>query len=143
MKITKKKKNIHNFAYLKLNISYNNIFLTLTDKNGNVLIQNSSGKLGFKGSKKKNPYVASQVVKNTLQKLFKSEIKVKCIIFQIKSHVRASEIFNAISQAEDFFSSEKNLIKDPSTPKNSPIFYIQYVKLKAHNGIRKQKSRRL
>jgi small subunit ribosomal protein S11 len=41
--------------------TYNNTKLVLTDKNGNVLCQSSSGALGFKGAKKGTPFAAAKV----------------------------------------------------------------------------------
>ena len=41
--------------------TYNNTKLVLTDKNGNVLCQYSSGALGFKGAKKGTPFAAAKV----------------------------------------------------------------------------------
>lgn len=38
--------------------SFNNIIITLTNKNGQVLSWSSAGKVGFKGSKKNTPYAA-------------------------------------------------------------------------------------
>jgi small subunit ribosomal protein S11 len=47
--------------------SYNNIIITLTDKEGNSLGWISSGKIGFKGSKKATPFAASKVAENISQ----------------------------------------------------------------------------
>ncbi|KKQ78159.1 MAG: Ribosomal protein S11 [Parcubacteria group bacterium GW2011_GWA1_38_7] len=41
--------------------TYNNTELVLTDKKGNVLAVESSGKLGFKGAKKGTPFAAAKV----------------------------------------------------------------------------------
>ncbi|MDP3982323.1 MAG: 30S ribosomal protein S11 [bacterium] len=41
--------------------SYNNILMSLTDPQGNVLGSTSSGSIGFKGSKKATPFAASKV----------------------------------------------------------------------------------
>ncbi len=38
--------------------TFNNIAITLTDPNGNVLSSASSGTVGFKGSRKSTPYAA-------------------------------------------------------------------------------------
>ena len=52
MKINKK--NIYNFAYIKVKPTSNNIFITLTDISGNVILSKHAGLLNYKGSKKKN-----------------------------------------------------------------------------------------
>ncbi|MEI7802297.1 MAG: 30S ribosomal protein S11 [Bacteroidota bacterium] len=38
--------------------SFNNIIISLTNKNGSVISWSSAGKVGFKGSKKNTPYAA-------------------------------------------------------------------------------------
>ena len=47
--------------------SYNNVILTLTNSQGNVLAWNSSGQLGFKGRKKATPFAASKVAEALCQ----------------------------------------------------------------------------
>lgn len=46
---------------LHVRSTYNNTELVLTDKKGNVLAWESSGKLGFKGAKKGTPFAAAKV----------------------------------------------------------------------------------
>lgn len=46
---------------LHVRSTYNNTELVLTDKKGNVLASESSGKLGFKGAKKGTPFAAAKV----------------------------------------------------------------------------------
>lgn len=41
--------------------TYNNTLITLADKNGNAIIQSSSGAMGFKGAKKGTPFASSRV----------------------------------------------------------------------------------
>jgi small subunit ribosomal protein S11 len=41
-----------------INASFNNIIITLTNNNGQVISWSSAGKMGFKGSKKNTPYAA-------------------------------------------------------------------------------------
>ena len=43
-------------AYIKS--TFNNIIITITDKQGNVLTWSSGGSVGFKGSRKSTPYAA-------------------------------------------------------------------------------------
>jgi len=54
-----------------VNASYNNMILTATDKNGNVLAWASAGSLGFSGPKKATPFAASKVVSVIAEKLKK------------------------------------------------------------------------
>ncbi|MCC5915562.1 MAG: 30S ribosomal protein S11 [Balneolaceae bacterium] len=55
----KKKKQIANpngMAFIKA--TFNNVLVSVTDANGNVLSWSSSGKEGFRGSRKNTPYAA-------------------------------------------------------------------------------------
>lgn len=55
-----KKRNVkvepEGFAYIKA--SFNNIIVTLTNKQGQVISWGTAGKAGFRGSKKNTPYAA-------------------------------------------------------------------------------------
>ncbi|TAE47426.1 MAG: 30S ribosomal protein S11 [Cytophagia bacterium] len=44
--------------------SFNNIIISLTNNNGQVISWASAGKMGFKGSKKNTPYAAQVAAKN-------------------------------------------------------------------------------
>ncbi|MCB0702868.1 MAG: 30S ribosomal protein S11 [Candidatus Kapaibacterium sp.] len=48
--------DVHGKAFVKA--SFNNVIVTITDTYGNTLAWSSSGKNGFKGSKKNTPYAA-------------------------------------------------------------------------------------
>ncbi len=41
-----------------IHASFNNIIVSLTNKNGEVIAWSSAGKMGFRGSKKNTPYAA-------------------------------------------------------------------------------------
>lgn len=41
-----------------INATFNNIIISLTNKNGEVISWSSAGKMGFRGSKKNTPYAA-------------------------------------------------------------------------------------
>ncbi len=49
--------------------TYNNTVITVTDMNGNVIGWGSSGRTGFKGSKKSTPYAAQRTMEETLARL--------------------------------------------------------------------------
>ena len=59
-KVKQRKKIQAGRIYIKS--SYNNMVITATDTNGNVLTWSSSGSLGFSGPKKATPFAASKVV---------------------------------------------------------------------------------
>ncbi len=49
-------------AYIKA--TFNNIIVSLTNDNGQVISWSSSGKMGFKGSKKNTPYAAQMAAED-------------------------------------------------------------------------------
>jgi small subunit ribosomal protein S11 len=57
-----KKKKVHVDPYGRVFIqaTFNNIIVSITNGNGQVVAWSSAGKMGFKGSKKNTPYAASQ-----------------------------------------------------------------------------------
>lgn len=118
-----------NFGYIKVKPTLNNIFITLTDIKGNVLISKHAGLIKFKGSKKRTPYVAGQVVKNLILSLNKLNIKIKLFILQIKGYIKGSNI--------------NNIVRQLAALNIRNIFYIEYLNIKNHNGLRLKKKRRL
>lgn len=56
----KKKKSVkvESIGEAHIHASFNNIIISLTNKQGQVISWSSSGKMGFKGSKKNTPYAA-------------------------------------------------------------------------------------
>lgn len=48
-------------AIVHVKSSFNNTLVTVTTVEGDVLLRNSSGKLGFKGSRKGTPFAATQI----------------------------------------------------------------------------------
>ncbi len=54
------------YAYIKA--SFNNIIITLTNKQGQVISWSSAGKSGFRGSKKNTPYAAQIAATDAAQK---------------------------------------------------------------------------
>lgn len=58
---TKKTKRHIDAAIAHVKSSFNNTVVTVTTLQGDVLMQNSAGKLGYKGSRKGTPFAATQV----------------------------------------------------------------------------------
>ena len=56
--VKKRKVNIESTGEAHINASFNNIIISLTNKNGDVISWSSAGKMGFRGSKKNTPYAA-------------------------------------------------------------------------------------
>jgi len=51
---------------LYIQSSFNNTIVTITDINGNTLSWSSSGRCGFKGSRKSTPYAATTAIEKAL-----------------------------------------------------------------------------
>jgi small subunit ribosomal protein S11 len=49
--------------------TYNNTVISVTDMQGNVLVQSSAGRVGFSGTRKATPYAGQQAVADVLEKL--------------------------------------------------------------------------
>jgi small subunit ribosomal protein S11 len=79
-KVTRKKKVVvepHGEAHIQA--TFNNIIISLTNSNGQVISWASSGKMGFKGSKKNTPYaaqVAAEDAAKTAYELGLRKVKV-------------------------------------------------------------------
>jgi small subunit ribosomal protein S11 len=57
-KKTKKKIQVEAAGIAHVKATFNNVIITLTDSYGNTISWASSGKMGFKGSKKNTPFAA-------------------------------------------------------------------------------------
>ena len=47
-----------------VNASFNNVIVTLTNSEGQVISWSSAGKMGFRGSKKNTPYAAQMAAQD-------------------------------------------------------------------------------
>lgn len=47
--------------------TFNNTLITITDLNGNTIAWSSTGKVGFKGSRKSTPYAATQAITSAVE----------------------------------------------------------------------------
>ncbi len=69
---TKKKKKIQaesqGIAHIKA--TFNNVMITLADRNGNTLSWATAGKMGFKGSRKNTPFAAQVSAENAAKEAF-------------------------------------------------------------------------
>jgi len=62
--VKKKEKKIESSGIAHIQATFNNTIVTITDKNGNVISWASSGKAGFKGSRKSTPFAAQMAAEN-------------------------------------------------------------------------------
>ena len=116
-------------GWLKIRPTFNNIFATLTDSKGNVLISSHSGLLKFKGSKKRTAYIAGLVLKNLVKSIRKKNLKIKGYIVQLYGSLKNWSFKVAAKKLY-----ELNIRN---------IFYLQYIINHTHNGLRPKKKRRL
>lgn len=63
--------------------SFNNTLVTITDEDGNTLYWGSSGKIGFKGTRKATPYAATSAVEQVIKKA-RDEVGLKEVEVFIK-----------------------------------------------------------
>jgi len=62
-KVKKRKVKVDSNGIVYIQASFNNIIISLTNKQGQVISWSSAGKAGFRGSKKNTPY-AAQIAAN-------------------------------------------------------------------------------
>ncbi len=58
-----------------INASFNNLIISITNKNGQVISWSSAGKMGFKGSKKNTPYAAQMAASDAAKVAFDAGVK--------------------------------------------------------------------
>jgi small subunit ribosomal protein S11 len=104
--------------------SFNNIIISLTNKQGQVISWSSAGKMGFKGSKKNTPYAAQVAAAEAAKKAFDAGVKRVDVYVKGPGSGRESAI-RAIAQS----GIEVTNIKDVT-----PL---------PHNGCRPPKKRRV
>lgn len=68
---------------LYVNATFNNTLVTVTDGAGQTLAWSSSGRMGFKGTRKSTPFAATSAVETVLRKA-KDEMGMKSIEVFIK-----------------------------------------------------------
>jgi len=62
--------NVESSGQVHIRASFNNIIISITNNNGEVISWASAGKMGFKGSKKNTPYAAQTAAQNCAQAAF-------------------------------------------------------------------------
>ncbi|CAN5406718.1 30S ribosomal protein S11 [Ferruginibacter paludis] len=104
--------------------SFNNIIISLTNKNGQVISWSSAGKMGFKGSKKNTPYAAQMAGADAAKVAMDAGLKRVDVFVKGPGSGREGAI-RSLSQS----GIEINMIKDVT-----PL---------PHNGCRPPKKRRV
>lgn len=60
----KRSVKVETMGQAHIHASFNNIIISITNKNGQVISWSSSGKMGFRGSKKNTPYAAQMAAQD-------------------------------------------------------------------------------
>jgi small subunit ribosomal protein S11 len=123
-KVTKKKVKVDPLGQVHIRATFNNIIISVTNMEGQVISWSSAGKMGFRGSKKNTPYAAQVAV-------------LDCAKVAYDSGLRKVEVF----------------VKGPGSGRDSAIRNLQTVGLEVtsimditpmpHNGCRPPKRRRV
>ena len=76
-KLSKKKNKVRVEATGQAHIqaTFNNIIISLTNNNGQVISWSSAGKMGFRGSKKNTPYAAQMSAENCVKPAMEAGLK--------------------------------------------------------------------
>ena len=123
-KVQKKKVKVDPHGQVHIRATFNNIIVSVTNTEGQVISWSSAGKMGFRGSKKNTPY-AAQVA------------SLDCAKVAFDAGLRKDEVF----------------VKGPGSGRDSAIRNLQTVGLEVtsimditplpHNGCRPPKRRRV
>jgi small subunit ribosomal protein S11 len=81
-KVVKKRKvKVEAIGEAHISSSFNNIIISLTNKNGQVISWSSAGKMGFRGSKKNTPYAAQTAAEDCARVAYEAGLrKVKVYV---------------------------------------------------------------
>ncbi len=78
--VRKRKVKVDSRGIAFIQASFNNIIISLTNKQGDVVAWSSAGKAGFRGSKKNTPYAAQVAASEAAQKAFDAGMR-SCTVF--------------------------------------------------------------
>ena len=115
---------VENYGDAHISATFNNIIISLTNKQGQVISWSSAGKMGFKGSKKNTTYAAQVASAEAAKVAFDAGVKRVDVFVKGPGSGRESAI-RALSQS----GIEVAMIKDVT-----PL---------PHNGCRPPKKRRV
>lgn len=124
LKVRKKSKKNVFVGVAHVNATFNNTIITITDTQGNVVSWSSSGKHGFKGSKKSTPYAAQVVAEAAGRDAIEHGMKTISILVTGPGSGRESAL-RALQTVGFIVSSIKDITPVP------------------HNGCRPPKRRRV
>ena len=92
---TSKKRNVRVDALGQLHVhsSFNNIIVSLTNNEGQVISWSSAGKMGFRGSKKNTPYAAQMAAEDCAKVAFELGLR------KVKAYVKGPGNGRAVNTA--------------------------------------------
>src|SRR5215216_5452312 len=115
---------VDSYGDAHISATFNNIIISLSNKNGQVISWSSAGKMGFKGSKKNTPY-AAQMAASDAAKVAQDAGVRRCDVFVKGPGAGRESAIRAIANS----GIEVAMIKDVT-----PL---------PHNGCRPPKKRRV
>jgi small subunit ribosomal protein S11 len=115
---------VDSYGDAHISATFNNIIISLTNKNGQVISWSSAGKMGFKGSKKNTPYAAQMAAMDAAKTAVDAGLKRIDVFVKGPGSGREGAI-RSLSQS----GLEVSMIKDIT-----PL---------PHNGCRPPKKRRV
>lgn len=124
VKKTKKKIQVDSTGVARIRATFNNVIVTLTDVYGNTISWASSGKMGFKGSKKNTPFAAQMTAEAAAKEAYDLGLKKVEVLIKGVGSGRDAAV-RALNTAGLEISSIKDITPLP------------------HNGCRPPKKRRV
>jgi small subunit ribosomal protein S11 len=88
----KKEKQIPSTGKAFITAGMNNTLITITDEQGNTLFTGSSGKSGFKGSRKSTPYAATKAAERAASEAYNSGLRDVAVVVKGPGMGRISSI---------------------------------------------------
>lgn len=143
-KTSKKKVKVDLMGQCHINATFNNIIITITNNNGDVIAWSSAGKMGFKGSKKNTPYAAQVAAQDVAKTAY--DLGVRRVRVFVKGPGAGRESAIRTISAFDTAQNEAPQDTQTETKKESPrieIVEIVDVTPIPHNGCRPPKRRRI
>ena len=123
-KVKKRNVKVEPEGYVYIQASFNNIIISLTNKQGQVISWASAGKAGFRGSKKNTPYAAQIAASDAAKTAYDAGMRVAEVFVKGPGSGREAAI-----RAIDSSGIKVSKIKDVT-----PV---------PHNGCRPPKKRRV
>lgn len=120
----KEKKHVGSVGIAHIQATFNNTIVTISDTSGNVIVWGTSGKVGFKGTKKGTPFAAQLAAETVAKRAIEAGLKEVSVLVKGPGAGRETAI-RALQGAGLEISSIKDVTPIP------------------HNGCRPRKKRRV